>query len=162
MAYGMAIYYSIWALSWRVFGGMFTVYYVIYPFIEAVTFFGGISYLWHAWCDPRDVNNPYVDSVTIVDGKDNIFNEDYHVVHHTKPNVHWSDYPKNYAELIGEYKKFNACVFRDCEEGQMLYWLLAAKWDEMAEHMVDLSGRLSHEEKKQLCLERLRSRLQQT
>ncbi len=158
----MAIYYSIWFASWRVFGGLFTVYYLMYPFIEAVTFFGGISYLWHAWCDPSDINNPYVDSVTIVEGRDNIFNEDFHVVHHTKPMAHWSEYPTIYRDMQNEYRKYNATVFRDCEEGQMLYWLFSAKWDDLADHMVDLSGKLSHEDKKKLCLTRLRSRLQQS
>lgn len=41
----------------------------------------------------------------------------------------------------------------------MLYWLFSAKWDDLAEHMVDLSGKLNHEEKKALMLERLRVRL---
>jgi hypothetical protein len=41
----------------------------------------------------------------------------------------------------------------------MLYWLLAQKWDDLAEHMVDLSGKLTHKEKVALCLERLQSRL---
>lgn len=81
---------------------------VFFQHFCSVTFFGGISYLWHAWCEPSDINNPYIDSgekrkclffsflrekkkktVTIVKGKDNIFNEDFHVVHHTKPSAHW-------------------------------------------------------------------------
>jgi hypothetical protein len=32
---------------WMRFGAMFTIYYMMFPFIESVTFFGGISYLWH-------------------------------------------------------------------------------------------------------------------
>lgn len=97
---GMVILYSIWAGLWMKFGAMFTIYYAMFPFIESVTFFGGISYLWHAWCAPEDVNNPYIDSVTIVEGKDNIFNEDYHVVHHTKPFAHWTDYKKHYEVCL--------------------------------------------------------------
>merc|ERR1711879_415782 len=111
--------YSLWALAWRQFGGLFTMYYAMYPFIESVVFFGGISYLWHAWCEPGDINNPYIDSVTIVNGKDNIFNEDFHVVHHTKPMAHWTDYPTLYKDSIAEYEKYNATIFTDCEEGEM-------------------------------------------
>ena len=73
--------------------------------------------------------------MTIVKGKDNIFNEDFHVVHHTKPNAHWTgnsflrfkifvlayaffaDYPKYYQDSIKEYEKYNATIFTDCEEG---------------------------------------------
>ena len=114
----------------------------------------------HQTCDPKDVNNPYVDSVTIVGGKDNIFNEDYHVVHHTKPMAHWTEYPDLYKDSIEEYRKYNATIFTDCEEGQMIYWLFSENWDEMAAHMVDLNGKMTHEEKKALCLERLRSRME--
>lgn len=137
---GMAMFYSIWYFLWVRFGALFTIYYAMFPFIECVTFFGGISYLWHgeavcvwcavcvcaliasvssppsAWCDPNDINNPYVDSVTIVDGKDNIFNEDYHVVHHTKPFAHWTEYRQLYEDNIADYQKYNATIFRDCEE----------------------------------------------
>lgn len=73
-----------------------------------------------AWCDPKDINNPYVDSVTIVDGMDNIFNEDYHVVHHTKPRAHWTEYKAHYEATVDEYRKYNATIFRDCEEGMMV------------------------------------------
>ena len=160
--YGMVVIYSLWTLMAHKIGLLFTLYFAMYPFIESVVFFGGISYLWHAWCDPKDLNNPYVDSVTIVGGKDNIFNEDYHVVHHTKPMAHWTEYPTYYQESIEEYKKYNATIFTDCEEGQMIYWLFTENWDEMAAHMVDLNGKMDHEQKKALCLERLRSRLTQT
>lgn len=43
----------------------------------------------------------------------------------------------------------------------MLYWLFSEKFDDLAEHMVDLSGKMTHEQKKELCLKRLRSRLEQ-
>lgn len=158
--FGMAIMYAVWYFFWNKAGAMFTIYFVMYPFIESVVFFGGISYLWHAWCDPKDINNPYVDSMTIVNGQDNIFNEDFHVVHHTKPMAHWTEYPTLYEEYKKEYQKYNATIFTDCEEGMLLYWLFSEKWDTMAEHMVDLSGKMNHEEKKALCLERLRSQLE--
>lgn len=159
MVLGMAVYYSLWALSFKYLGIAFTIYYVMFPYIESVTFFGGISYLWHAWCEPEDINNPYIDSVTILEGQDNIFNEDFHVVHHTKPLAHWTEYPALYEENKEMYLKHNATIFRDCEEGMLLYWLLAAKWDDMAEHMVDLSGKMNHEQKKEMCMRRLRARL---
>jgi fatty acid desaturase len=159
MCLGMAVLYGLWALSWRGIGAGFTLAYLMFPFTESVVFFGGISYLWHALCDPRDLNNPYVTSVTIIRGQDNIWNEDFHVVHHTKPSAHWTDYPKHYEDDIDEYRKYKATVFRDCEEGMLLYWLLGQRWDDMADHFVDLDGKMTHEEKKALCLERLRSRL---
>lgn len=147
-----------WYLCYQLAGFWFTLAYLFFPFLESTLFFGGISYLWHAFCDPSDPQNPYVDSITIVDGLDNIYNEDYHVVHHCKPSLHWTEYKQHYEENVDKYEKYNATVFTDCEEGMLLYWLFAQKWDEMVDHFVDLSGKLSREEKKALLLKRLSSR----
>jgi hypothetical protein len=91
-----------------------------------------------------DVDSPaceYINSVTIIKGKDNIFNEDFHVVHHhPNPNIHWTEYPAHYEQHKSEYIRNQATIFTDCEEGEMLYWLFSEKWDELASHFVDLQG----------------------
>jgi hypothetical protein len=134
-----------------------------------------------------DPSNAYVNSVTILNGKDNIWNEDYHVVHHTSP-CHWTEYPDRYEKHKADYIKSKATIFKvgegeggllasrggcgapgcfcgngwvpprqECEEGELLYWLLSHQWDELANHFVDLEDKLTHEEKKALLLERLRA-----
>merc|ERR1712146_797843 len=47
-----------------------------------------------------------------------------------------------------------ATIFRDCEEGELLHWLLSKQWDVLAEHFVDLEDKMTHEQKKALLLER--------
>lgn len=155
------IYMGIcWFACYKLAGFWFTLLYLFFPFIESTLFFGGISYLWHAFCDPSDPQNPYVDSITIVGGLDNIYNEDFHVVHHTKPMIHWTEYEQHYKDNVDQYEKYNATIFTDCEEGMLLYWLFAQKWDEMVDHFVDLSGKLTREEKKELLLYRLKARFE--
>eukprot|EP00730_Choanoeca_flexa_P007079 TRINITY_DN12276_c0_g2_i2.p1 TRINITY_DN12276_c0_g2~~TRINITY_DN12276_c0_g2_i2.p1 ORF type:complete len:484 (+),score=102.14 TRINITY_DN12276_c0_g2_i2:130-1452(+) len=134
----------------------FGMAYVVYPYFEATLFLCLISYLWHAWMDPKDPSNAYVNSVTILDGHDNIWNEDYHVVHHVS-KCHWTEYPAHYERNIPNYIKAKATIFRDCEEGLLLGWLLTKDWDKLAEHFVDLEDKMSHEEKKALLLERLKA-----
>ncbi|EDQ84463.1 uncharacterized protein MONBRDRAFT_39277 [Monosiga brevicollis MX1] len=134
----------------------FGLFYVVYPFIESVIFFALISYLWHAWMDPNDPSNAYVNSVTILNGKDNIWNEDYHVVHHVS-TCHWTEYPAHYERNKANYAASKATIFRDCEEGELLHWLLSKQWDVLAEHFVDLEDKMTHEQKKALLLERLRA-----
>ena len=84
---GMAYYASVlalvcWIVDWR-----FCVAYFVYPLCESASFLGAIAYLWHGFVEPSDPTNQYINSITILDGKDNIFNEDYHVVHHHAPQV---------------------------------------------------------------------------
>lgn len=50
-------------------------------------------------------------------------------------------------------------LLQDCEEGLLLGWMLTKNWDEMAKHFVDLNGKMTHEEKKELILSRLRPTL---
>lgn len=132
----------------------FAIAYLAFPFFEAVIFFSGIAYLWHCWVDPKDPYNPYVTSVTIVDGHDNIWNEDYHVIHHDNISVHWSLAKEFYEEHKAEYAANGATIFQDTEEGRMLFFMLTGNWDELAKSYVDLNGKMTHEDKKKLLIER--------
>ena len=38
-----------------------------------------------------------LNSMTILRGHDNIWNEDYHVVHHHETYVHWSEMPQSFV-----------------------------------------------------------------
>ena len=39
---------------------------------QAMTFLGSIAYLWHGFVDPADPSNQYINSMTIIDGLDNV------------------------------------------------------------------------------------------
>jgi len=154
MVYGMTLYYSVLTLllcyDWK-----FALGYFVYPFMESMTFLGSIGYLWHAFVDPNDPQNQYVNSVTILNGADNIWNEDYHVVHHFAPHIHWSEVPAYFEKTKHLYAKNKATIFQNTEEGLLLAMLFGGKWDDLARHFVDLEGKMTHEEKKALLLERL-------
>ena len=149
IAYHVALFLAVYA--WN---PTFAIAYIAFPFGEAVIFFSGISYLWHCWVDPSDPYNPYVTSVTILKGHDNIWNEDYHVIHHDNLGLHWSEAPKNFEENKAEYAKYKATIFEDTEEGALLFWMLSGNWKMLAKHFVDLDGKLTLEEKEALLLER--------
>jgi fatty acid desaturase len=137
-------------------GWMFGVAYVVYPMAESIAFLGSMAYLWHGYVEPSDPTNQYINSITILDGQDNIFNEDYHVVHHHAPFVHWTDIPKFYEETKHKYSECTATVFRDCEQGLLVFWQFTSNWDELAKHFVDLNGKLTHKEKVELLVRRLK------
>lgn len=152
---GCSFYYGMGALLCYLAGWQFFVAYFVFPLCESIAFLGAIGYLWHAFVEPTDTENQYVNSITILEGKDNIWNEDYHVVHHHAPSVHWTNMPQHYEDNKQHYASCTATIFRDTEQGDLLYWMFSGKWDDMAEHFVDLNGKLTHEEKKELLLTRL-------
>eukprot|EP01079_Euglenida_sp_SAG-EU17-18_P000900 gene900-395_t len=198
MALGMAAYYGIMVALW-LWSPSFCFCYYIYPHLEvsftlhpqsdpdAMTFLGSIAYLWHGFVSPGDPSNQYINSMTIVEGQDNVqpfapvWNEDYHVVHHHFPGVHWSESPRFYQQSLSDYGSAQATIFRDTEQGMLHalshadcvntctgyhglrvktlhapYCMTTQKWDQMASKFVDLSGKMDHEAKRELLLARLR------
>jgi len=152
---GMVVYYGAMALLWC-WSPIFCLVYWVYPHMEACVLLCAISYLWHAFVEESDPGNQYVNSVTILDGHDNVWNEDYHVVHHHAPNCHWTDAPEHFRAHREQYASVTATIFQDTEEGMLLKWLFEKDFDRMAEHFVDLNNKLTHEEKKALLVRRLR------
>jgi len=153
---GMIYYYGIGALLAYYVGLSFALAYWLYPLLESLTFLGMIAYIWHAFVETEDPTNQYINSVTILNGGDNVWNEDYHVVHHHALTTHWTDAPAHYEANKAKYQEVQATIFKDCEEGLMIYWMFSGLWDDLANHFVDLSGKLSHDQKKELLLRRLR------
>mmetsp|Transcript_70914 Transcript_70914/g.178783 ORF Transcript_70914/g.178783 Transcript_70914/m.178783 type:complete len:631 (-) Transcript_70914:119-2011(-) len=154
LVYGMAAYYGV-ALVLLFWDPVFCFVYWLFPHMEGAVLLSAISYLWHAFVEESDPGNQYVNSVTILDGRDNIWNEDYHVVHHHHPNAHWTDAPAHFEQHRDQYAKVKATIFQNTEEGQLLQWLFEQNWDMMAKHFVDLDDELTHEEKKSLIIRRL-------
>jgi len=145
-AMGMLYYYSVLGCIGLFIGWDFMFAYFVIPFLESVTFLAVIAYLWHGFVEPEDPDNQYINSMTILNGKDNVFGEDYHVVHHHAPSVHWTLTEQHYKDNIEHYKANNATIFRDTEQGELIAWLFAHDWEKMADHWVDLSGKLTRDE----------------
>ena len=92
-------------LVWYKCGFVFYWAYMLYPFLESASFLGMIAYLWHAFSEESDPTNQYINCITIVRGGNNVWNEDYHVVHHHEPNVHWTDMKQSFHDNIDDYVK---------------------------------------------------------
>lgn len=151
-AYWVAFATLIWRLS-----PLFCMAYVIFPVGENILLLACVNWCWHAFLDPNDPSDPYVGSVTLLDGPINVLQEDFHVVHHQYPGVHWSRNPELYKRHDDEYKSHNATVFRGTHVFELFFFIILGNYDLMAKHMVDVSGKYPTREAKIACLqERLR------
>lgn len=121
--------------------------YLLVPHFETINYLAAINYTWHAFVDPKDPDNEYIKSITILKGQYNLFNEDFHVEHHIRPGLHWSKSEDEYRKRFSDYVENAATVFEDTQEFELFTWILIGDWDELAKHFVDLSGKLSHEGK---------------
>ncbi|KAJ1457888.1 hypothetical protein M885DRAFT_598571 [Pelagophyceae sp. CCMP2097] len=90
------VYYSAFVgfVAWRI-GWNFALSYLGYPLLEQTLLLSGVNWTWHAFVDPTNPgSSPFVESVTIVQGRINVLQEDSHVVHHQYPGAHWAEHPR--------------------------------------------------------------------
>ena len=97
----------------------------------------------HAFVDLSDPNNPYKNSVNLINSRHNrrCFNDGYHIVHHCSPSAHWTDHPVEFEKNLEAYASNDAMVFAGVDDFIVLWgWLMKKDYDRMADHFVDLSG----------------------
>merc|ERR1711974_336098 len=121
----------------------FALWYWIYAFFEGHILISAISYTWHAFIDPDDVENEYINSVTILEGQYNILNQDYHVFHHKYPGRNWWDAPASFQRCLPLYKKYKGSLFTNTQTFELFFIIILADYDAMAERFVDLEGKMT-------------------
>ena len=155
MLFGMGIFYGLMAMVMAV-NPLFGFAYLLLPHLSSIIFLAAINYTWHAFTDPDDPRNTYKNSVTLIDGHYNVYNEDYHVEHHLRPQTHWTEYPINFAKHREDYIKHKAVIFRDTQAFEVFFLILLGNYDKMVKHFVDLSGTMTEAEIRALIMHRLR------
>jgi fatty acid desaturase len=144
-----------------VFAPLATFWVFVLPFLLIRVLMMCGNWAQHTFVDADDPNNAYKNSVTLTNARHNrrCFNDGYHVVHHIKPGLHWSEMPASFEENLAEYGRHKAIVFDGINNFQRVWTLVMRRdYDTLAEHMVDLPGwSPSHEEKVALLQARTRA-----
>jgi fatty acid desaturase len=135
MLRGMACYYSYFAFvfvyDWRI-GAL----YVLVPllcmnFINAIT-----AWVQHAFCDPERPDDYFANTVTVTD-EVNFMNEGFHLCHHHRSSIHWTEMPRHFERLRGRMREAGSLVFRDLDFfGLFLELTILRRMDVLAEKLV--------------------------
>jgi len=133
---GTVYYAAFVGLVAMAFGRSFAIAYLIYPFLEQCLMLSGINWVWHAFLDPDDVENEYVQSITILGGTINVLNEDSHVVHHQYPGTHWTNHGRLLTKHLQAYETRVGSVFYGTHTFEMLALILMADYDKLADRFV--------------------------
>ena len=99
----------------------------------------------HAFIDPDQPENNYLNSITCINTLYNkkCFNDGYHIGHHLKPHMHWTDMPVDFEKNIKKYIENKALIFEGIDYFQIWTLLMARQYQRLANHVVNI-GNIYH------------------
>src|SRR5258706_4255714 len=152
MLWGMARYYAyfgaVFIYDWRI-GTMFVLVPLLcMNFINAIT-----AWVQHAFCDPERPEDYFANTVTVVD-RVNFLNEGYHLCHHHRASLHWSEMPAHFERIRDRMREAGSLVFRDLDfMGLFVELTIFHRMDALAEKLVPWEP-MNHEQRLALLAKR--------
>jgi fatty acid desaturase len=135
MLWGMARYYAffgaIFLYSWQI-----GILYVLVPllvmnFISTLT-----AWVQHAFYDAERPDDYFANTVTVYD-EVNFMNEGYHLSHHHRSSLHWTEMPAHHERLREKMRDSGSLVFRDMDFLDLFVELtVLRRMDVLAERLI--------------------------
>jgi len=144
---GELTFLTIWAimlyLNWQA-----TVLVFILPTI--IVRFAMMSGNWaqHAFIDASQPENSYLNSITCINTVYNkkCFNDGYHIGHHLRPHMHWTDMPEDFQKNIDKYIAHKSIVFEGIDYFAIWALLMVKAYGTLASYVVNIGDIYSSKE----------------
>ncbi|MEM9820001.1 MAG: fatty acid desaturase, partial [Bacteroidota bacterium] len=96
----------------------------------------------HAFIDASDPSNNYRNSITLINSLYNrrCFNDGYHIGHHLRPHMHWTDMPNDFIRNKDKYAENKAIVFEGMDFQTVWFWLMLKRYDVLADRFVNINN----------------------
>jgi fatty acid desaturase len=122
------------------------VFVVPYFFYRLIAMLG--NWAQHAFIDPSEPENSYKNSITCINSKYNwqCWNDGYHISHHLKQTLHWTEHPRYFRDHVDNYSINNAVVFIKIDFMLVSIFLLAKRYDLLVKNFVNIGGRFKSDD----------------
>jgi len=102
----------------------------------------------HSFIDAADPGNPFKNSITCINTPYNhkCWNDGYHISHHQKQTMHWTEHPVFFRKTLQQYEEHEAVVFDGIHFLHVFIWLMGKRYDLLARHFVNIGGRFGSDE----------------
>ncbi len=109
-------------------------------FISRVLMMMG-NWIQHAFIDPDHPDNPFKSCITCLNIKYNqiAWNDGYHVSHHIKPTLHWTEHPASFLSDINRYAENRSVVFDGLSFPGVFINLMRKRYDVLAKYIVNIN-----------------------
>lgn len=99
----------------------------------------------HAFICASEPGNPYKNSITCINTSYNhqCWNDGYHIGHHQKPSLHWTEYPNHFKQNLDAYVSNDAVVFDGIHYLHVFAYLMLKRYDLLAKNFVNIGNRYS-------------------
>ncbi len=142
----VSFYLMVIALSFVNFPATLVVFILPFLIFRFITMMG--NWAQHTFVDPEDPANLYKSSITCINVKYNhkCWNDGYHISHHIRPNMHWTEHPAHLLEHRGEYARHQAIIFDGLDFLKVFVLVMRKKYDVLADHLVNIDGAFASRE----------------
>ncbi|MCX7744843.1 MAG: fatty acid desaturase [Flavobacteriales bacterium] len=102
----------------------------------------------HAFVAAEDPGNAYKNSITCINVKYNhkCWNDGYHITHHLKPGMHWTNHPVEFMKTLPQYAENIAIVFQGIGFLGIFFHLMRKDYDKLAEYVVNINNTFTSKE----------------
>lgn len=102
----------------------------------------------HSFIDQHEPDNLYKSSINCINTVYNktCWNDGYHIIHHLRPGMHYTDMPGEFLKRKDEFAKNKAIVFDGIHYLHVFFYLLTKRYDKLADNLVNINNMFASRE----------------
>jgi fatty acid desaturase len=114
----------------------------------------------HSFIDAGDPGNLYTSSIiALIRFTTGLcWNDGYHIIHHLRPGMHYTEMPEEFLKRKDEFAANKAIVFDGIHYLHIFTWLLTKRYDKLANNLVNINGNMFNSKEEAIALMKERTR----